>query len=259
MNIVLFTQEELGKPLSATDRRTKHITSILRLGPGDRFRAGVIGGVPGTATVGEIAPDGTLGFEFEADPRGDGAVVGLEPVQLLLGHPRPIVLKRMLREISALGIERVVVVRTELGEKSYFESNLWTDGTVEQLLIEGAEQAGSTMLPTIERAWTVARGIDRIVDGWTRAERVVFDNAVEAPAAPAASPRPKSQTPGEKQRGGAPRRVIAVGAERGWTDGERGVFAGEGFEKRYLSERVLRTETAAVVAVALSLRELNRW
>ncbi len=283
MNIVLFAEEELDRPLSASDRRTKHITSILGLGPGDTFRAGVVNGVSGTATVTDIALDGSLEFAFEPGPApagapepgaaafpepgaaafpepapagapeppgagGTGGNVGLQPVRLLLGHPRPIVLKRLLRDLSSLGVERIVVAHTALGEKSYFESNLWHDGTIESLLREGAEQAGSTRLPTVERAWTISRGIERIVDQWESAERVVFDNGIEA-----------SRPAGANEKTGGSRRILAVGSERGWTDGERAAFAEDGFDGRYLGERVLRTETAAIVAVALTLRELGRW
>ncbi len=327
MNIVLFEAEELTDPtpgspappgassprgrqraassravrqpagprpvrLPAADRRARHIIDVLRLGPGDTFRAGVVDGADCAGRLVSIEADGGLRIELEsgaeaqngsakeesaneggasvrrststgaAAPANPGSAARpLYPVRLLLGHPRPIVLRRLLRDLSTLGIEQLVVARTELGEKSYLESKLWQGDDVRRLLVEGAEQAGSTMLPRVAKAWRLADAIGQIVEGREGAPRVVFDNA--APGEAAAGGRDAAAS--DAAAGGAagtpvsagPGRIIAVGSERGWTDGERSVLRDNGFETARLGERILRTETAAIAAVTVTLRELG--
>ena len=289
MNIVLFEAEELTDPtpgspappggssprgrqpaassravrLPANDRRARHIIDVLRLGPGDSLRAGVVDGADCAGRLVSVEADGGLRIELDtandsgaavprspsagvADPANPGvAARPLHPVRLLLGHPRPIVLRRLLRDLSTLGIEQLVVVRTELGEKSYLESKLWQGDDVRRLLVEGAEQAGSTLLPRVAKAWRLADAIGQIVEGLEGAPRVVFDNAATGEAAAGS---PVFADPG---------RIIAVGSERGWTDGERSVLRDNGFQTARLGERILRTETAAIASVTVTLRELG--
>jgi RsmE family RNA methyltransferase len=251
MNIVLFDSEELAGPLPPDDRRARHILDILGVKPGGRFRAGIVDGPAGTATLEAVDSERRLHLGFEADTRderGSGAP-GLHPVRLLLGHPRPIVLRRMLRDLSTVGVEHIVVVRTELGEKSYLKSKLWQGNAVRQLLTEGAEQAGATQLPALERAWSLERAVETLARGREGAQRILFDNAAGAPGPGAAA-----------VSGGAAEttaRIIAVGSERGWTDAERETLARLGFRARMLGRRVLRTETAAVAAVSICLSEMG--
>ena len=54
MNICLFTQEEITKPLSKKDERGEHIIKILHKKAGDTFTAGILGGQSGTATINKI-------------------------------------------------------------------------------------------------------------------------------------------------------------------------------------------------------------
>ncbi len=287
--------------LPAADRRARHIVDVLGLGPGDSFRAGVVDGPVGTGRLVAVEADGcvTVGFEPGSEtgesrpgagPQGGaedpGAAVStggpavsgslaagprpLHPVRLLLGHPRPIVLRRMLRDLSTLGIEQLVVVRTELGEKSYLESKLWQGDDVRQCLIEGAEQAGSTLLPRVRKAWRLPDALEQVVEGREGASRVVFDNEDAAPARGGAGAGDAAGGEGAAGSGAAaaggtagtpvsgdPGRIIAVGSERGWTDDERGILRDNGFESRRLGERILRTETAAIAAVTVTLRELG--
>ena len=48
MNICLFSQDEVEKPLDIRDPRAEHILKILHKKEGDSFSAGIIGGMAGT-------------------------------------------------------------------------------------------------------------------------------------------------------------------------------------------------------------------
>jgi RsmE family RNA methyltransferase len=49
----------------------------------------------------------------------------------------------------------------------------------------------------------------------------------------------------------------AIGSERGWTDNERSLFKEAGFAWCSMGIRVLRTETAATVAMSLILQSMG--
>jgi 16S rRNA (uracil1498-N3)-methyltransferase len=51
--------------------------------------------------------------------------------------------------------------------------------------------------------------------------------------------------------------VLAVGPEGGWTDDELRWFAEQGWVSASLGRTILRTETAAIAAVAIAIAELE--
>lgn len=277
MNIVLLEPEELSGGgairLPAGDRRARHICSVLRLSVGQDLKVGLVNGPAGRGRVRRISAGGDVELDLalpgaggDFGGPGEQGTDSLQPVRLLLAHPRPIVLRRLLRDLSTLGVERIVVCHSALGEKSYFASSMWDGDTVRRLLIEGAEQAGVTAIPAVERRWRPKDGIEGVIEGRAEAARLLFDPDGEPDGEEpreARSEKGRAAAPDAVSASTAPRRdtgglIVAVGAERGWTEEERRVFVRSGFRSRSLGGRILRTETAAVAAVVLALRELGR-
>ena len=156
MNICLFEQEEISRPLKAGDPRAQHIIKVLHKGVGDSFYAGVIGGQAGTATITKI--DGEIHFTFT--PQSDGKP--LFPLHMIIGFPRPIQLKRLLRDMAALGVSSVRLCGTELGEKSYLKASLSDPAEVYKMLLDGTVQAASAHIPTPYVYPTLAACLDAI-------------------------------------------------------------------------------------------------
>ena len=144
MNICLFSNDEISKPLNIKDERAQHIIKVLHKKKGDTFTAGVIGGQSGVARILAI---GEEGISFDFTPEGDGKL--LAPLEMIIGFPRPIQLKRLLRDIAALGVSRVHLTGTDLGEKSYMQSTLVERGAAYKMLLDGSIQAGSTHVPEL--------------------------------------------------------------------------------------------------------------
>ena len=113
MNICLFSKEEIEKPLEIKDPRAQHIIKILHKKEGDSFTAGIIGVASGTAVIDSISEK--LSFTFTPESEGKK----LHPLVMVIGFPRPIQLKRLLRDMAGLGVMAVHLTGTELGEKSY--------------------------------------------------------------------------------------------------------------------------------------------
>ncbi len=239
MNIILFEGEQY---FPRSDERYRHILKVLKKGPGDAFFAGVVNGSEGTATI-LSADDRGLRFSFAPET----PMRELFPVHLLVGFPRPIQLKRLLRDVASLGAASVTLCGTELGEKSYLASSLADEGAVREALLEGCVQAGGTAVPGLSihpgTASALASLSSRDSPRW--GGLVLLD--VVPPGTPSLMELPLPAISRE-----APL-LLAIGSERGWTSGERESFRAAGFSVASLGSRILRTETAATAALSIAL------
>lgn len=239
MNICLFSSDEISRPLAKNDERAVHIVKVLHKNKGDCFDAGIIGGAAGVATITEISEEGQIFFSFEPKSRGKP----LYPLTLIVGFPRPIQLRRLLRDVAGLGCCRIILAGTALTEKSYLDSNVVSDGSAEKMLLDGTAQAAGTHVPQLLVAKTLKEAVELAKDSFEQeASLIALDNR-----------RPKESLHDFLQKEGASQTIAAIGSERGWTDGERDFLEESGFTLCSMGSRILRTETAATVAASLIL------
>ena len=266
MNICLFEKTEIEVPepfLPFDDKRAEHILKVLHKGQGDSFTAGLIGAASGTAIITRLDLQAKrIYFTFTAS--GDGKP--LNPLKMIVGFPRPIQLRRLLRDIAALGVSQLHLTGTELGEKSYMQSDLAQPQKVRELLLEGTVQAGSTHVPevfihkTLEECLGTLRQaqgpqmqaqgpqdilVPEPVEGQLRSHLICLDNV--KPACPLGDLQFSTDQPV----------VAAIGSERGWTDKERKLMEDAGFIRCGMGNRIMRTETAATVAAAIILNSMG--
>ncbi|MDR1909288.1 MAG: RsmE family RNA methyltransferase [Spirochaetaceae bacterium] len=242
MNIILFEPDETGRPLSRRDERTAHLLKVLRKKPGDTFDAGILGGPVGTGRIEALRLDGSLTYTLDLR----GAPPERTPIRAGVGFPRPIQLRRLLRDLSSLGLEAVDLLGSDLGEKSYRDTKLLSGGGARAALIEGAAQARDTALPELR----LFPDLDRWIEArpWQREGRspllIAADNV-----------RPEGTFAHLGPRRGP--MVLAVGSERGWSDRERDLLERAGFTRLSLGKRALRTETACVAAAVLAMEKIG--
>jgi 16S rRNA (uracil1498-N3)-methyltransferase len=231
VNIILFSPAEVELPLPRSDSRARHILTVLRRQPGEKFDAGVINGPRGKGSVVAIEPDHLrLAFTWAEPPPPPS------PLVLIVGLPRPQTARDILRDATALGVAAMHFVRTARGEASYGNSSLWQTREWEACLMTGAAQAFCTRLPEV----THGRAFAEVITGLPAGQaRLALDN-YEASIGLAGVDVPAS-TPV----------VLALGAERGWADGERELLRRRGFTLAHLGQRVLRIETAGIAAITL--------
>ena len=249
MNLILFEAHELGKPLPRRDERSVHLIKVLHKKAGDTFEAGLLdagnrGGL-GRGKIEKIDIDGSVSFSFiaEAPP------VPRLPVRVGVGFPRPIQIRRLLRDLSSLGVEAIDLFGTELGEKSYRDTKLLDDGGARAALIEGAAQSRDTSIPAL--------GIFPGLADWLKErpwEKSALSHAVPLLVA-ADNVRPEGAmsriTPARQPV------ALAIGSERGWTDHERDLLETAGFLRLSLGSRALRTETACIAAAVLAIEKIG--
>lgn len=257
MNIILFDSAELHQALPRSDYRARHLTQILGAQKGKIYRAGVIGGRVGHMVIESITAT-EIGFLFTSSAESPPPL----PLTLLIGHPRPLIVKRLVSDLSSIGVASVHFFIGENSEQSYLQSRIWMDGTLERMSMRGAEQAGVTTIPTLHRHRSLRRALQYIAERTDEQNDAQSDEPndkrTDAPTSPshslyltlpdAHSPRtipydiPSSTT------------TIAIGAERGWTDNEIRALQSDRYSPRTLGERILRTDTAALAVSVLFAR-----
>jgi 16S rRNA (uracil1498-N3)-methyltransferase len=237
VNLILFDPGETHTPLPRPDPRAVHVLEVLRRKEGDSFDVGLIDGPRGKGTVVAIQSDAILlEFTWGLPPPE------LDPIQLIIGLPRPQTARKILQEVTALGISSVHFVTTERGEASYAQSTLWKSGEWRRHVIAGAEQAFCTRLPQI----TFGRSLDAVLaEVETNAQRIALDNYEASHAFSALSFAAGSAA------------ALALGSERGWTAKERELLRKHAFVFAHLGSRVLRTETAVVASLVLLRAKLG--
>lgn len=247
MNIVLFENSEINLPLSIDDNRAKHIIQILHKKEGEFFDAGIIGGKAGKAKILKIDETG-LNFEFTEETDGKS----LYPLSMIIGFPRPIQLKRLFRDMAGLGTESIHLTGTELGEKSYMQSNIVEKGTAYNLLKEGTIQAKSTHIPELILHQNLSECVEKILktNYSEKTILIALDNVQSKISLTDFLDKFNENLENYKI-------FAAIGSERGWTDKERNFLVQNGFTLCSMGTRVLRTETASTVAASIILSKMG--
>jgi RsmE family RNA methyltransferase len=163
--------------------------------------------------------------------------------------------------LSNFGVEAIDLVGTDMGEKSYQNTKLLTDGGARSALVEGAAQARDTRLPLLSAYatlddWLGERPWDRARDTFVSASGRDRNLRISPILIAADNARPEGSF-GLLNTMGRPV-VVAVGSERGWSDRERDKFEEAGFLRLSMGSRALRTETACVAAVVLAMEKMGK-
>ncbi len=237
MNIILFKENEQDKKLSIDDNRAKHIINILKCSSGDTINIGVINGPKGKAVITNID---NLGIEFSF--KLEKEIPELYPLTLICGLTRPQSIKKILKEATALGAEKIYFTATERCEKSYISSSIWKNDYFKRYLILGAEQAFCTRLPEVKTFYSLNLCLKEILS--LDATLIALDN-YEADKSLTAISKLKSRV------------YLAIGSERGWSDNERNMLRKNDFKLFSIGKRILRTETACVSGITMLLSKMG--
>jgi RsmE family RNA methyltransferase len=235
VNLILFEENEAALPLKKRDARAVHLVKTLHKKAGDEFDAGILGAKRGKGRIEAFNEDGDLFFSLnlteDPPPRLD--------VTMLVGFPRPIQTRRLLRDLSNMGVGAIHLAGCELGDRNYLKTRLLSDGGARAALLEGAVQARDTMLPRLEVFFSLKDWLEKALPEVSDGGRglIACDNVDPdgcfGDAPPAAGPL-----------------TLAIGPERGWSGRERLQLDQAGFRRLSLGSRALRTETACVAALA---------
>ncbi len=234
MNIVLFAEHELiVDRIILSDRRAEHIRTILGLVSGDTLRVGMINGKMGQGeilTIDDTAVTIRVRLDREPPP--------VPNVELILALPRPIMLQRIVKQATVLGVRRFHLIRSARVEKSFFHSPVLQPEKMESLLLQGLEQAMDTRLPEVIIYHRFKPFVEDVVPK-LEGQGII--------AHPGMSATLSDVFHGQR---GVQKILLAVGPEGGWNDFELDCFVEQGFSCFSMGNRILHVDTAVVALLA---------
>ncbi len=235
MNLLIFEADELqDSKLLLRERRAKHLIKVLGSVPGDRIRVGMLGGKTGFAKVIAItASEVELAVELTDAPSQR------PEINLILALPRPIMLQRILKQATVLGVTNFHLIRSRRVEKSFFQSPVLKPDKIKSLLLEGLEQAMDTRLPQVEIHTRFKPFVEDVVPTLSASNRLI------------AHPTATSNLVGHLEMIQPDQAItLAIGPEGGWSDFETGKFIEQGFADFSMGPRILHVDTAVVALLA---------
>lgn len=213
--------------------RARHIREVLRAEPERELRVGLLEGPLGAGRVRAVAAehvDLECAFEAEPPPR--------PRTDLVLAIPRPKSLVKLLPEVAALGVDRLVLLRTWRVQQPYLGAKALEPAAYRPLLRQGLMQARSTREPRV--------AIEPLFKPFVEDRAPALVAGARALVAHPAARRDIATAkivPGDRV-------VLAVGPEGGFIPYELDALERAGFEAVSMGPRPLRVETACVALLA---------
>lgn len=223
--LTVAPEQMQGQQVHLTPAQSHYLGRVLRLAPGAQFIAMDGRGhwwqaellTPQMAQLGEMLPENR---ELPA------------PITLLMGIPKGDGMDQVVRQATELGVHRIVPLITERTQvqPSPGRTQRW-----QRIATEAAEQSLRQWVPEVLPAQSLA-------SAWTQVGTMPKWVCDPSPGAP----HILTVLPSEPQP-----LALFIGPEGGWSAGERDWFRAQGGQLVSLGQRVLRTVTAPVAALAL--------
>ena len=234
MNLLLLEPGEIrnGQALIGGPRAL-HLLRVLQVRPGSVVRLGLVGDRQGIGEVlqvgeAEVRLQVTLGGPLPAPPL----------VELILALPRPIMLQRILKQGTVLGLRRLHLLRSQRVEKSYFASPVLAPEKSRALILEGMEQAMDTWMPEVHIHRQFRPFVEDVLPQLP-GRGIIAHPQAKLQLADVFIP-PSANCP----------LLLAIGPEGGWNDYEVNAFASRGFSPFSMGSRILHVDTAVVALMA---------
>jgi len=248
MNIILFSSKELqensGSSVTLDDYRAEHIVKVLRAEVGDTLRAGQIDGGRGFARIEGIKKK--YPFKVCLTVEIDEADVEEEPIiDMAIALPRPIMLRRILSQATALGVGQFFFINANRVEKSFWDSNLLNRDEYYNHLLAGLEQSVTTRLPHVKfhrrfKLFT-EEFLPAILSQYSHI--IVADPRGQSTFQTVLLGNDTSEPPCVEEKAKV---LLCIGPEGGWVDYELQKFEDLGFSICTIGERILKVDTAIV-------------
>jgi len=235
MNLILIQPEEVqASEVRLTGRRADHLRKILKVQAGDTVRVGIVNGMIGIGIVGAISRNEVI-LQVTAETQPPAKL----NLALILALPRPIMLKRVLAQATALGVKHLFLINASRVEKSFFEASPVKDNTFSPFIENGLEQAVDTIAPTVSVHPRFKPFVEDVIPSLAASLKLIAHPNGGASLAERAS---SVKTPGAT--------LLAIGPEGGWIDYEITKFQEAGFQPFSLGPRILRVDTAVPAIIA---------
>lgn len=219
--------------ITVSGTEAEHMTRVLRMKEG--YKAVILtgDGCERLSTVVRVTRGEVL-LREESVTRGDRRSVSLT---LFAGNLKNGNLDLVVRKAVELGVDKIVpFVSARTDEKKFNRER------AERIALEAAKQCGALFLSEVEEQISFKEVLDRVKNydkTW-----FCYENETRSPLAKIAREEGRSF-------------ALIVGSEGGFTDEEAAAAAAAGAKSVTLGRRILRAETADIVASAFALGALG--
>ncbi len=147
MNLIILSKNDFiedTKRAYIQDHRAAHILNVNRSSMGDELRVGLIGGNIGCGRITCIEEG-----KIEMDVVLDGEPPAPLQFTLISSMMRPRVFKRVLTQVAAMGVKKIIVINSYRVEKSFWKSPVLEEESLYKYLVKGLEQGQDTVVPEV--------------------------------------------------------------------------------------------------------------
>lgn len=212
----------------------RHLFRARRTASGERVRLTDGRGRARWGRIVEVGRSAATVVVEESAPTGDPDV----GVELLVAAPKPDRASWLVEKATELGVVAIRFLALERAPRTFTDRQATR---LERVARAALQQSGGAWLPEISGP----HGLESVLGGGGTAV-VLAPAEVEWTEILRAMP------------GGVETVRVFVGPEGGWTDAELEAFGDAGIPRAGLGPRILRIETAAIVAAARALAELRK-
>lgn len=215
-------------------QQVAHVHNVLGLSVGERLKIGQLDGNLGTAVIAGMTETCIELREVVLDtpppPKLD--------VTVMLALPRPKVLRRLIMDMTALGVRDIVLINSYRTQKSYWQSPMLA--RLDEFVLEGLQQGVDTVAPRITLQKRFKPFVeDKLAEMMTGG--IVAHPYSEQSLLSYLQDKVSAHTDGHLPH------LVCIGAEGGWIDYEIDLLCAHGCEAVNIGARVLRTEAAVNV------------
>ena len=223
------------QPTKLSGSAARHVIQVLRMAPGDPL---VLFDGSGNEYPGRIKSASKSDVEIDVDEATKPTTESMLRITLWHGLCRTSRMDSVVQKATELGVAVIQPVTTEFGvikleqKRAAKKTAHWSN-----VAISACEQSGRTIPPLVMPPTPLMACIDSYKGMTDRPVAVMLD--------PSGSPECLSQLTDLKEI------IVLTGPEGGFSQAEKSAAEAAGFRLAATGPRILRTETAPVVALAL--------
>ena len=200
-----------------------HVNKVLNAKVGDRLKIGQLGGKLGSAIIKTITSDSIQLSDIQLNNNPPAKL----NLTVVLALPRPKVLRRLIMDMTALGVNDIILINSYRTQKSYWQSPMLA--RLDEFVLEGLQQGVDTVAPRISLQKRFKPFVEDSLAVWTKDAPTFVGHPYSEHSMPIAWNQPCQ---------------LVIGTEGGFIPYEIDLMQKNGCQIMTLGNRILRTETA---------------
>ena len=241
MNCLLLPASNIVGSTAYIDdsRQVVHIHQVLKAKVGDRLKIGECEGNIGSGVIDSMTVDIV---------RLKEVVLSVTPppkleVTVILALPRPKVLRRLIIDMTSVGVRDIILINSYRTQKSYWQSPMIH--RLDEFVMEGLQQSVDTVAPRItlnkrfkpfveDELTSLIKNSAIVAHPYSDCSLTEYFRPLKEYSSDSAMPSQQKNLPD----------VVFIGAEGGWIDYEIELLSANGCTAVHCGPRILRTEAA---------------